>query len=1302
MLSIKFVYPDPYVDETWLGSGNEYCQFVIISDPHIGIGFSDYSTPGWNDSPPDVNNEGYSAAILRAVCNWINAHRISERIRFVIITGDLTQSAEISEMKKAEEILNTLQVPWIPLIGNHDVWPYTDGTSAPEELSDSYFNNIFDSQYQYLVSALPNFTKCPTPVWNWEVDPDHNSYFQDFAFDYPTGNKIWHFICLDFNARDNAPAGLPGVAPEADLHKLDMDNKISSIRVYNSDSRGVILYDGASPSSWEGKSEVFFSNDADLGSNWIGNDCASSIRIVGNCTVRLHKDVDYKGSIVKTSTSISNLGSSSYNFNDKASSIAVSNGALHGHLVVYEDIKRGGHSEIFIASDHYLTGNYIGNDKISSFEIWGPCKVTFYKDVNFGGDALSYDVSSGDYLYKESMPSGWNDRVSSIKIENCNSRGVILYEDVGIDNNNNPQLTLCFSDKDLGNNTPEFNDDASAIKIVGNCTATLFVDVDYKGYLEATGPGFYKLSDYNLNNEVSSIEVVNGYKNGRVELYRDESYGGSKEIFIYDDNNLDYNFIANNTASSVKIYPGASGCYARLYSDSYYGGNAYKVTENDPRLSENGAYAWWRDHLRNYPNKGDENILIFAHHPLHVQPTHLFSADEYNQVSSLLYNYKNSINAWFSGHYHDGQYSWGDYFEWNIEYQNQLICKGYFVGANCNEPHILLVKLRYTLGAKNYIAQSDIPEATGYNNARRLIRDASGSLHLAFTSGDSVYHTFLQDTSWSEPVLIGEGKYPAVCTSGDNLYAIFAYNSNSPLFLEELRLAKKVAAGWMPSSMPLARTYNSFLWGVGAPSLAIKDTIGYFVFESTFGPTYHSEPGGPFPQVITLQGTALIYGQFPLNHPENCQWQILEELPWGPIPIPFDTIVYKDSILPMLISPSIAVDGDGVVHILWEGRGDSLRYYRIIDTVITREFCPSSGIDYPFITMRDDQIDHIWCEGESIKYRYGWTGTENLSQTQTVATCESPISSGQYLTWTKRIGEMSNLYYGAIPSSGLINPILVTSSENLIKYPQILFNQNPPSIDLVWTEYNMSDSVGYIYYCNLPLTEVAPKYAFDMGTEVPVPILVQRDGFITYGTEDFQTVDYDSTELIYHLTLHSPHTKYKIRWTWYHEETDKIHLQFNIDDIFHRNRWVNPNEKVVEEGWIPDACVQDNEITIKVKVLNGTIAVLSGFEIYNEEVGGGGPQGGEAQIARPFYFDRIYPNPTRGMIRIRFNSPDKRKVTIKIYDVAGRLVHQDEIRKSRIGINEVLIKPAGLSSGVYFVWLSAKDYKKTEKIIYLR
>jgi len=146
---------------------------------------------------------------------------------------------------------------------------------------------------------------------------------------------------------------------------------------------------------------------------------------------------------------------------------------------------------------------------------------------------------------------------------------------------------------------------------------------------------------------------------------------------------------------------------------------------------------------------------------------------------------------------------------------------------------------------------------------------------------------------------------------------------------------------------------------------------------------------------------------------------------------------------------------------------------------------------------------------------------------------------------------------------------------------------------------------------------------------------------------------------------------------------------------------VNPNEKVVENTWIPNACLQDNEITIKIKRLSGTIAVLSGIEIESEEVGGsGGPQGKDVKHLNTLPLLSIYQNPAKGIIKIQFNSPDERMIMIKLYDVSGRLVDEQNISKSKIGRNEVLIRPKGC--GIYFVFFETEDYKKIEKVVLLK
>jgi hypothetical protein len=50
----------------------------------------------------------------------------------------------------------------------------------------------------------------------------------------------------------------------------------------------------------------------------------------------------------------------------------------------------------------------------------------------------------------------------------------------------------------------------------------------------------------------------------------------------------------------------------------------------------------------------------------------------------------------------------------------------------------------------------------------------------------------------------------------------------------------------------------------------------------------------------------------------------------------------------------------------------------------------------------------------------------------------------------------------------------------------------------------------------------------------------------------------------------------------------------------------------------------------------------------------------------------------------------------------GRVVKTIFDGKARIGVNEVLIRPKGLSAGVYFVRLETTDYNRIEKLILLR
>jgi hypothetical protein len=214
-------------------------SFAIITDLHIGgiqgrvfyssypTSTKDYGAKGWND---DATGQNYTVTeYLSYIVNAINSNIQKYNIAFIMVLGDFSDSAELSEFNKAIEILNRLKVPWIPVIGNHDVWPYyganpdvTDpyAEMAPEvdvgnNGTDKFFNDIFNQQYEKL-SSLLSLRRAEVRVWNPETNPPHYSFFENFFFDY----NGYHFIGLDFNARDNAPWPYKGVSPEADLHNF--------------------------------------------------------------------------------------------------------------------------------------------------------------------------------------------------------------------------------------------------------------------------------------------------------------------------------------------------------------------------------------------------------------------------------------------------------------------------------------------------------------------------------------------------------------------------------------------------------------------------------------------------------------------------------------------------------------------------------------------------------------------------------------------------------------------------------------------------------------------------------------------------------------------------------------------------------------------------------------------------------------------------------------------------------------------------------------------------------------------------
>ncbi|MEO0181534.1 MAG: T9SS type A sorting domain-containing protein [candidate division WOR-3 bacterium] len=86
---------------------------------------------------------------------------------------------------------------------------------------------------------------------------------------------------------------------------------------------------------------------------------------------------------------------------------------------------------------------------------------------------------------------------------------------------------------------------------------------------------------------------------------------------------------------------------------------------------------------------------------------------------------------------------------------------------------------------------------------------------------------------------------------------------------------------------------------------------------------------------------------------------------------------------------------------------------------------------------------------------------------------------------------------------------------------------------------------------------------------------------------------------------------------------------------------------------------------------------------------------------KPRLFLSVAPNPTRGALKLKFGIPleDEGLVSLKIYDVSGRVVQTIFSEEKPAGYYDLSIPTSSFSAGTYFLRLEAKNKARTEKII---
>ncbi|MDP4197411.1 MAG: T9SS type A sorting domain-containing protein, partial [Bacteroidota bacterium] len=97
-----------------------------------------------------------------------------------------------------------------------------------------------------------------------------------------------------------------------------------------------------------------------------------------------------------------------------------------------------------------------------------------------------------------------------------------------------------------------------------------------------------------------------------------------------------------------------------------------------------------------------------------------------------------------------------------------------------------------------------------------------------------------------------------------------------------------------------------------------------------------------------------------------------------------------------------------------------------------------------------------------------------------------------------------------------------------------------------------------------------------------------------------------------------------------------------------------------------------------------------------------GVEESEKVLPKVFKLDQNYPNPFNPSTVIKYSLPENSFVTLKVFDALGRQVASLVNSQQTKGVHTVMFNASGLSSGIYFYQLNARDFSQVKKMMVIR
>lgn len=542
----------------------------------------------------------------------------------------------------------------------------------------------------------------------------------------------------------------------------------------------------------------------------------------------------------------------------------------------------------------------------------------------------------------------------------------------------------------------------------------------------------------------------------------------------------------------------------------------------------------------------------------------------------------------------------------------------------------------------NYV-QSDVATATSYNNSRKIVSDVDGNIYVVYEAGGYVYFTsaHVSTMRWEPAYPVGKGKAPTIALDVNNVPNIVWVRADT------LFWAKRQNYYTWPREVLYHSPGSSF--DCETPSFDFDNSgYGHIVLEKWM---YDEDRSG------------LYYGRLNPAQPGSISWELVDSCSGGA----------------RCQFPSIAVDNDNDPHVVWQKQEEI--YY--CERHVEQQEPPwgkieniSNSADHasrtPSVEIAANWVHVVWVE-QPWFYNYSnvchrrcdlstgrWYKMDWVSNSQSYSESPQTICGDQVVWSEEHVAGNYEIYHSTwdYSLSNWGEPENISNTARNSTAPQIAEVEDEASpveeryLVTVWCE---DDGVLYeVRNYTKPLLERKVKYYIDFGREVQSPYTQKRDGYISYGIEDYKNVDYGQYNIEYHLTGFNSEKRYPIKCMFYHESNINLTLQIRIDDVLFSAVPIPPNQLVTREGIIPEILILDGEITVNNVVMQGGPGVLSSAVIYEmRRPQTGGPQT-LLDIEKPSSMIIIRPSITSGDAQITYQLGRPDWITISVFDVTGR------------------------------------------------